>query len=237
MLLWRARVLGFYILIALVTTLHVIPMLLFHWSSYRARYKIAISYAWSFVFLLKYICGMDYEIDGLENIPDGPAVVLANHQSFWDNMIMPMIFPMQTWVIKRELFKIPIFGLGLKIIDPIAVDRTKTTSVSQIIDDGTKKLKKGLWVVIFPESTRLRPGQTVPFKASGAKLAHMNGVPIIPVAHNAGTLWPKGFWIERPGVIKLKIGAPVYYKENQSARELNCYVENWINDTRVSLGG
>lgn len=186
--------------------------------------------------LIKFICSMDYEIEGQENLPEGPAVVLANHQSFWDNMIMPVIFPMQTWVVKRELFNFPIFGLGLKVVDPIAVDRTKNSSVNQILDDGTKKLKQGLWVVIFPESTRLRPGQTVPFKASGAKLAHITGVPIVPVAHNAGSLWPKGFWIERPGVIKLKIGAPLYHYEKQTAREVNNQVEEWINYTKENLG-
>lgn len=185
--------------------------------------------------LIKFICGMDYEVEGRENMPEGPAVVLANHQSFWDNMIMPVIFPMQTWVVKRELFNFPIFGLGLKIVDPIAVDRTKAASVNQIIDDGTKKLKQGLWVVMFPESTRLRPGQTVPFKASGVKLAHMNGVPVVPVAHNAGVLWPKGFWIARPGVIKLRIGEAIYHDEKQTVRELNSQVEDWINTTKEIL--
>lgn len=235
MLLWRARVLSFYVIITIVTTLHLIPMLLLHWTPYTVRYKIVISYAWSFVMLIKLICGMDYEVEGLENIPKGPAVVLANHQSFWDNMIMPILFPMQTWVVKRELFNVPLFGLGLKIADPIAVDRTKTTSVNQIIDDGTKKLKQGLWVVIFPEATRLKPGQTVPFKASGAKLAHVNGMPVVPVAHNAGVLWPKGFWIERAGVIKVKVGHPIHHDPKQTARELNSQVEEWINTTKESL--
>lgn len=237
MLLWRARVLSFYAIITIVTTLHLIPMLIFHWTPYSIRYKIVISYTWSFVTLIKFICGMDYEIEGHENIPSGPAVVLANHQSFWDNMIMPLIFPTQTWVVKRELFNVPLFGLGLKIADPIAVDRTKTTSVNQIIDDGTKKIKQGLWVVIFPEATRLRPGQTMPFKGSGAKLAHINGVPVVPVAHNAGVLWPKGFWIEKPGVIKLKIGNPISPNPNQTARELNNQVEEWVNSTKQILGG
>jgi 1-acyl-sn-glycerol-3-phosphate acyltransferase len=178
---------------------------------------------------------MRYEVEGIENLPEGPAVVLANHQSFWDNMIMPLLFPRQTWVVKKELFDVPLFGLGLKIADPIAVDRTKTTSVNQIIDDGTKKLKQGLWVVMFPEATRLLPGKTVPFKASGAKLAHTNMAPIVPMAHNAGLLWPKGFWIKRPGLIKIKIGKTIYPKPEQDVRELNSYVEEWINTTKEQL--
>jgi len=234
-MLWRARVLSFYVLITVVTTLHLLPMLLLHWTDYRVRYKIAISYAWSFVALAKLLCGMTHSVEGLENLPEGPAVVLANHQSFWDNMIVVLLFPMQTWVVKRELFNVPLFGLGLRIADPIAVDRTKTASVHQIIDDGTKKLKQGLWVIIFPESTRLNPGQTVPFKASGAKLAHVNNVPIVPVAHNAGLLWPKGFWIKRPGVIKIKIGKTVFPTDKQDVRELNNQVEEWINITKEQL--
>jgi len=235
-MLWRFRVLSFFIIIAIVTILHLIPMLLLHWASYRVRYKVAYSYAWSFVALVKLICGMQYVVEGIENIPeDGPAVVLANHQSFWDNMIMPVLFPRQTWVVKKELLNYPVFGLGLKIADPIAVDRTKSTSVNQILDDGTKKLKSGLWVVIFPESTRLNPGQTVPFKPSGAKLAHMNHVPIVPVAHNAGILWPKGFWIKRPGVITVVIGKTLYPQDGQNARDLSGVVEDWINKTKDGL--
>ncbi len=210
-------------------------MLILYRASYNIRYKVAISYTWSFVALARVICGMRYEVEGLENLPNGPAVVMPNHQSFWDNMIVVLLFPRQTWVVKRELFNFPLFGLGLKIADPIAVDRTKIASVNQIIDDGTKKIKQGLWVVIFPEATRVLPGKTVPFKASGAKLAQANMVPIVPMAHNAGLLWPKGFWIKRPGVIKIMIGACIHPKKEEDVRSINAKAEEWINYTKTQL--
>jgi 1-acyl-sn-glycerol-3-phosphate acyltransferase len=204
-------------------------------ASYNARYRVAKSYACSFIALARIICGLHYKLNGLENLPKGPAVILSNHQSFWENMIMPVLFPMQTWVVKKELLNIPIFGLGLRIADPISIDRTKPSSVNQIFEVGSNKIAQGLWVVIFPEATRLNPGQTVPFKASGVKLAQINNVPIVPMAHNAGVFWPKGFWIKGPGEITIQIGEAIYPGLEHDTKELNAEVEAWINDAKEKL--
>lgn len=223
---------------ATLITMIGVPPLMFLCSikaNYSSKFRLVVWYSNSFIYLAKIICGVNYKIEGLENIPTkGPAVILSNHQSFWDNIIMPVLFPMQSWVIKKQLLNIPIFGLGLKLMEPIALDRSQAMSVRQLLQLGTKKLQDGIWVVIFPESTRLNPGQTVPFKAGCASLAHINNVPIVPMAHNAGTLWPKGFWL-KSGTITVKIGKPLYPREGQDARELSAEVEQWIISTKNSL--
>lgn len=236
-MIWRVRVLFFYFMATLLTVIHIPPLILLSFLRvrYSTKYILALTYNCSFVYLVKVICGLDYTIEGKENIPhQGPVVILANHQSFWDNVIMPVLFPMQSWVIKKQLLNIPIFGLGLRLMDPIALDRTNAMSVRKMLQMGGQKLQSGISVVIFPESTRLNPGQNVPFKAGCATLAYQNNVPIIPMAHNAGTLWPKGFWI-KPGTIKVKIGKPMLAEPGQDSRSLSADVEKWIIETKNSL--
>ncbi len=236
-MIWRIRVLLFYLIACLLTVLHIPPLAIMCLLkvSYRTKYILAITYNYSFVYLVKIICGVNYKVEGAENIPSkGPVVILSNHQSFWDNVIMPVLFPMQTWVIKKQLLDIPIFGLGLGLMDPIALDRTNAMSVKKMLQVGAKKIQDGISVVIFPESTRLNPGQNVPFKAGCATLAYQNGVPIIPVAHNAGTLWPKGFWI-KPGTITVRIGKAMIAKQGQDSRALSADVEQWITENKNSL--
>lgn len=236
-MIWRSRVLFFYFTVIVLTILHLPPLILLSLLrvKYSTKYLLALSYNYAFVYCVKTICGLDYVIDGKENIPqNGPVVILSNHQSFWDNVIMPVLFPIQSWVIKKQLFNIPFFGLGLRLMDPIALDRTNAMSVRKILQVGAQKLQNGISVVIFPESTRLNPGQDVPFKPGCATLAHQNNVPIIPMAHNAGVYWPKGFWI-KPGIIKVKIGKPILPDPNKDSRSLSAEVEKWITETKNSL--
>lgn len=231
------RVLLFYFSVIILTAIGVIPITFLYLSksNYYTKYQLVVLYSRIFIALAKFIAGMNYKIEGIENIPkQGPVVILANHQSFWDNIIMPVLFPIQSWVIKKQLLNVPIFGYGLKLMEPIALDRSSAMSVRQILQIGSQKLQSGISVVIFPESTRLNPGQTVPFKPGCAALAHANNVPIIPMAHNAGTLWPKGLWI-KSGTITVKIGKPLYPREDQDARELSSEVEKWITQTKNSL--
>jgi 1-acyl-sn-glycerol-3-phosphate acyltransferase len=207
-MLWRLRVLSFYIIISILCIVFFlgsyIPIKIFN-VKYHTKYKFAVIFSHAFIWLAKSICGLKYDISGLEKLPAVPCIVLANHQSFWDNVLMQLIIPEHSWVIKKELFNIPFFGWGLKLFDPIAVDRTDNASVNQILREGQKKLQNGLWLIIFPESTRLRPEQETKFKPSAVKLASIAKVPIVLMAHNAGVYWPKGFWIKKPGTIKVKI--------------------------------
>jgi 1-acyl-sn-glycerol-3-phosphate acyltransferase len=144
---------------------------------------------------------------------------------------MQTIFPAQTWVLKRELLWIPIFGWGLSLTRPIAIDRAAgKTALKQVIRQGIERLQAGLWVVIFPEGTRTTPGQQHRYAIGGAMLAQKSGFPVIPVCHNAGEFWPKQGFIKKAGVISLVIGEP-FDPAGMKASEINTRVEQWIETT------
>ncbi|QEK39885.1 1-acyl-sn-glycerol-3-phosphate acyltransferase [Candidatus Sneabacter namystus] len=163
----------------------------------------------------KWICGLNYSVYGLEKLPKVPSVVLSNHQSFWENLFMQVIIPKHSWVIKKELFKIPFFGFSLKMLDPIAIDRKTSSSVKSILEGGLKKIQQGLWLVIFPEAGRISPYRTVKIKPSGVKVALSAKVPIVIMVHNAGLYWPPGISIKRPGTIEVRIVDVIYPEQTQ----------------------
>jgi 1-acyl-sn-glycerol-3-phosphate acyltransferase len=178
----------------------------------------------------KVVCGLRYEVIGRENIPDRNGVILSKHQSAWETFALQLVFPPQTWVLKRILMWIPIFGWTLAAADSIAIDRKGgTKALKQVIEKGTERLKKGLWVVIFPEGTRTPPGQIGKYNPGGAMLAVRSGFPVVPVAHNAGSYWPKSGWPIRPGVITMVIG-PVIETEGLKPAEVNNQASSWIED-------
>jgi 1-acyl-sn-glycerol-3-phosphate acyltransferase len=212
-LVWIARVCLFYLLgvVLLYSSLGLICLfVLILRASYKTKYRICLYFSYSFVFAAKVICGLNYRVEGLEKLPSTPSVLLSNHQSFWENVFVQIVIPRHSWVIKKELFDIPLFGWCLKKMDPIAIDRQNKTSVKDILTKGIKKLNSGLWLVIFPEGTRLKPTQNTKLKPSGIKVAMMASVPIVIMVHNAGIFWPKGIWIKRPGTIKVKIAEVIY---------------------------
>lgn len=178
---------------------------------------------------MKFICGVNYAVQGIEKLPEEtPYIVLPNHQSFWENVFLQLIIPEHSWVVKKELFNIPIFGPGLRLMDPIAVDRAKSRSIMQILDQGLDKIRSGVSLIIFPEGTRVKTNVNVKLKPSAAKLALAAKVPVVIIVHNAGIFWPKGFWIKKPGTIDVKI-VEVISKEAlltfKDPRELTNYLE------------
>jgi 1-acyl-sn-glycerol-3-phosphate acyltransferase len=165
---------------------------------------------------------------GTDNIPKKPSIVLSNHQSAWETLAFQQIFPPQVWVLKKELLHIPFFGWGLAMTSPIAINRSLgRTALKQIVRQGKDRLKKGLWIVIFPEGTRIDPGKKGKYGIGGAWLATNTGVPVVPVAHNAGILWGKNSFIKFPGTITVSIGEPID-PTGMKASELNTRVEEWI---------
>jgi len=238
-LTWKIRVICFYVFVSLLSLFFLFPLLITTTLglSFKMRYLVGKAYAWSFIKITKWVCGIDYKVDWEIEMPKGPCVILANHQSFWDNVIMPVIFPMQSWVIKKELYKIPFFGIGLRMMEPIAVDRSDNISVSQILNMGSEKLNDGLCVVMFPEATRLKPGIRRKMKPSGAKLAQISNVPIVLMAHNAGIFWPKGFWVKKPGTVEVKVGKILQVGPNDDVRQVTQQIEDWINTEKDKLSG
>ena len=191
------------------------------------RNQLISGWARSMIWWLRVTCNVRHEITGMENIPDKPCIILAKHQSTWETFAFQAIFPTQVYVLKRELLWIPIFGWGLAMTSPIAINRASgREALKQLVSKGQARLAQGLWVVIFPEGTRRRPHQQGKYHIGGAWLACQTKTPVLPVAHNAGHCWPKGF-IKQAGVIKLHIG-PAIATADLKADALNLKVEQWI---------
>ncbi len=163
--------------------------------------------AWSAstIVLVRIICGIRLEIEGREHLPDVPCVVLAKHQSAFETIAMPSLLPPFVWVLKRELFYIPVFGWALRSLNEIAIRRAyPREALKQVLAQGKHFLEKKRWVVIFPEGARPDPGQTGDYQASGIMLAKRARVGILPMAHNAGICWPRRGFIRHPGIVRIR---------------------------------
>jgi 1-acyl-sn-glycerol-3-phosphate acyltransferase len=175
------------------------------------------------------ICGLDTTVEGLENLPDEPSVILIKHTSTLETYWQVTVFPKTTWVIKHEVKYVPIVGWAMKLaLDPIFINRSAGRSaVKQVIEQGKKKLAEGTWITVFPEGTRMPPGQTRRYGVSGAALAQRAGCKIVPVAHNAGDFWGRRSIIKRPGRIRMCIG-PAIDAQGRDPKETNLLVQEWI---------
>lgn len=202
---------------------------------YPVRYEIARVWGKGMLWAGRFFCGLDYSIEGLENLPDRPSVVLSKHSTVFETYTQLVFLPRQTWVAKRELSWIPIFGWGLATLKPIAINRRAGgTAVAQVIRQGRERLAEGTWVTIFPEGTRMPPGETRRYGVSGAALAHDVGCPIVPIAHNAGEFWPRRSIIKRPGQIRMVIGPPIEPGE-RTPKQTNRVVQQWIESQMAEI--
>ena len=199
-----------------------------------ARYRIISAWSKLIVWTAAKVCGVRYRVVGRENIPATPCVILGKHESAWETLAFQAIFPPQVWVIKRELLFIPFFGWGLAMLSPIAIDRKAgRRALRQMREQGTQRLQQGFSIVVFPEGTRSLPGIPGTYQVGGAWLALETGAAILPVAHNAGTYWPKNSFVKRPGEITVSIG-PVIQPHGKAA-ELMREVEQWIETEMLRL--
>ncbi len=200
------------------------------------RYRYTTLWGRFTIWWLKVTCGIDYRIEGRENIPAGPAIVFSKHQSTWETLALQQIFPPQVWVLKRELMWLPLFGWTMATLKPIAIDRSAgRAAVNRIVEIGTRRLREGLWVVIFPEGTRVPPGESRRYGIGGAVLAEKSGYPVVPVAHNAGEFWPRRAFLKRAGTIHMIIGPPIESR-GRSATEINQLARDWIEGTMARIG-
>ncbi len=198
------------------------------------RNKLISGWARSMLWWLKVTCNIRHQITGLEHIPNSPTIILSKHQSTWETFAFQAIFPTQVYVLKRELLWIPIFGWGLAMSSPIAINRAAgREALKQLVEKGKDRLAKGLWVVIFPEGTRIAPKKRGKYHIGGAWLATHTQTAVLPVAHNAGDFWPKGF-IKTPGLIQIHIGQAIQ-TAGLKTDALNQLVENWIETEMATL--
>jgi 1-acyl-sn-glycerol-3-phosphate acyltransferase len=198
----------------------------------HAMHASARGWARSNLWLLKVLCGLDYVIEGVHNIPlEGAHISYWKHSSAWETMTQMLVFPPQSWVLKREILWIPLVGWATWRLKPIAIDRSAGhRAVNQVVEQGKERLAQGLWILIFPEGTRVLPGQTRKYGVSGALLASQSGAKLVPVAHNAGDFWPRRGLLKKPGTIRVVIGPPIETL-GRDPRDLNAEAQGWVEAT------
>jgi 1-acyl-sn-glycerol-3-phosphate acyltransferase len=218
----------FAAVLALITPLFAAIALLTFALPALTRYRIITLWSRCVVWAARAICGIRYRVVGTEHLPVKPCIILSKHQSAWETLALQLIFPPQVWVLKKELLRVPFFGWGLAMLSPIAIDRSaRREALQQLIEQGRERLAAGFCIVIFPEGTRIAPGQRGKYRPGGARLAVETATPVIPVAHNAGLRWGRNAFIKRPGLVTVSIGAPIDPR-GMNADELARRVEDWI---------
>lgn len=218
----------FYIGIGVATLFLPVLMLFGMLMPHMPRQRMLARWSTGVITMLRVLCRVDYQVEGEEHLPTEPVIIMCKHQSTWETFALQAIFPAQTWVLKRELLLIPIFGWALALAQAIAIDRgSPKRALNQVINKGRERLEKGLCVVVFPEGTRIPSGQAGKYNAGGAMLAARTGYPIVPVAHNAGLFWTPGRFIIQPGTVQAVVGREIASKDRK-ASEIIGEVEQWI---------
>ena len=193
-------------------------------------FRVGIVHVWIGYSLvcLRLFCGLKYEVEGLENIPDHGFIVMSKHSSTWETIVIQRFFRPMIWVVKRELTWIPFFGWGLKSMDAIALNRgTGRKAINQLVQESRQNMDEGRILMLFPEGTRVPPGQKKPFKLGGAIVSQRTGYSVLPIAHNAGEYWPRHSWIKWPGTIRVVIGKPIEPADRKPEAIIE-EVGNWI---------
>jgi 1-acyl-sn-glycerol-3-phosphate acyltransferase len=220
-----------YLLVAyflITVTLAAVSIILAWPFPYRLRFSIARAWSKGMLWMGRLLCGLDWVVEGQENLPPGASVIYIKHSSVFEAYAHIGIFPPQTWVVKRELLMVPVMGWGMAALKCIAIDRGgRSKAVKQVIRQGKRRLADGIWISIFPEGTRMEPGETRRYGISGAALAREAGCLVVPVAQNARDFFPRAGLPERPGRIRFCIGPPID-PSAQEPRETNLLAQAWI---------
>jgi len=193
------------------------------------RYRLTVGWPRLAIWGARFIVGIRWQVHGIENLPETPVVVLSKHQSAWETLYFPAYLPRQVcFVYKRELHRVPFFGWGLALLRMIPINRSNgRDAVAQVVRVGGQRLREGRWPLLFPEGTRTAPGAKGRYRMGGALLAAATGVPVLPVAHNAGSLWRRKAFIKRAGTVTVSFG-PLIRTEGLSAQAINARVQDWI---------
>ena len=221
-----------FMLWATLVTVIVVPLIVLGALFGRtATFAMVWLYRRGILFGSRWIIGIVPEIRGLENMPKEPCVFLAKHQSAWETVILQEIIPPGTdpaFVIKKELLRIPFIGWGLAALRSISIDRKGgRDALAQVVEQGCDRLKKGFTVIIFPDGTRVAPGERRAYQPGGAFLAKKAGCKAVPIAQNVGELWPRNAFIKRPGTAVISIG-PAIDPTGLTGREISKRAEEWV---------
>lgn len=200
-----------------------------------ARWQVIAGWPRFALWLARHLLSIEYEVIGRQNIPREPVVILSKHQSAWETIAYTSIFPPHVYVLKRELFWIPFLGWGMALMSPIAIDRARgKDAIRRMIEIGGKRLAQGFSIMVYPEGTRTAVGRRGNYKIGGAVLAVQNHVSVLPVAHNAGLVWPRHAFVKRPGKVTVVIGEPIE-TAHRTAEEVMRRAEDWIEGQMASL--
>jgi 1-acyl-sn-glycerol-3-phosphate acyltransferase len=210
------------------TLMMALPVLIT--AIFSRRLSLYFAHMWLRInlFGLRLICGLKWQVEGKEHIPQTPCVVLSKHQSTWETYFLPTILPPTVYVAKRSLALIPIFGWALVALRFILIDRKSGSSaINQIVTQSLERMSDGYSVIIFPEGTRVAVGAEPNYRIGGAVVAEKTGTNILPVAVNSGEFWPRMGYIKWPGTITVSIG-PVIESTGRQASELLEETQAWI---------
>jgi len=228
--------LAFALFQMLVTPPYALIVLALFWLPPIPRFRFITHWCALNLWAARVLCGIRHRVTGLENVGSTPLIVACKHSSTWETLFLSRLLPPLAYVAKKELLSLPFFGWAFKLASPITIDRKAgTDAMEQIVAQGRARFAQGFWIVIYPEGTRIRAGTRARYKTGGARLAVAMNVPVIPVAHNAGYIWPKGLWGKRPGTITMTIGKPIS-PEGKDAATLTKEVEDWIEAEVARLG-
>ena len=216
----------FYLSLIPITT--IIISLYFFISTKRLQWLGAM---WIKVVLnaLKFLCGVSWKVEGIENIPSTPCIVVSNHQGQWESFFLQTLFIPSTSIIKKELLLIPLFGWALRCMKPITLNRlNRVSSLKKVIKKGVIKLKNGFSIILFPEGTRISPEKGIqPFARSCGLLSVKSGFPVLPICHNSGKYWKNKKFIKSPGRVVLRIGEPILGRD---PKVISNDAYNWVKN-------
>ena len=178
---------------------------------------------------LKFLCGVSWKVQGIENIPNTPCIVVSNHQGQWESFFLQTLFIPSTSIIKKELLLIPLFGWALRCMKPITLNRlNRVESLKKVIKKGVIKLKNGFSIILFPEGTRISPEKGIqPFARSCGLLSVKSGFPVLPICHNSGKYWKNKRFIKSPGKVILRIGEPILGRD---PKVITNDAYNWVKN-------
>jgi len=205
-------------------------------ASSRARYAVARRWLKLSADSAGWFCGIRVRTQGMENLPvagqagsDKGVVLLCKHQSTYETFLMPAIMPRAlAYVFKKELLSIPFFGWSIGSLDMIHIDRKHgSRAFHKVVEQGKRLLAQGIWVIMFPEGTRVARGEVGEYKTGATRLAIMTGVPVVPIAVTSAKCWPRKSFVKTPGVVDVSVG-PMIASAGRKHEELMAEVQAWI---------
>lgn len=210
------------------TTLFALPALLATLISFDVAYWVCKKWIATNMWGLRYLCGIKWDVQGEENIPQQACLIVSKHQSTWETFFLAHHLKHVLYVAKRSLSHIPVFGWMLRLLGFVLIDRSAGRSaIQQITEQCRKKIPLGRWVVVFPEGTRMPVGAEPNYRIGAMKVSADTKIPMLPVAVNSGEFWPRMGFVKWPGTVTVVFG-PLIYPGDKTPDVLRAEVQDWI---------